>query len=94
MCVRRNGFTLVEMVITIALIGLLASVVTLGVRRLPPPPYDPARVVDESLRVAIADGRTISFAVRVDSGFARATVRPDGGVLADSAIHLERRDAP
>jgi len=86
---RVSGFTLIELVIAVALIGLLASVATLSVRRLPPPPYDPARVVEESSRVAIAQGRTIAFVVRVGDGLVHATVWPDGSMLADSAVHLE-----
>jgi len=85
-----RAFTLVEVVIAVALIGLFASVATLTLRRRPPPPYDPARVVEDSLRVAVGEARTISFRVRVGDGTARATVHPDGSVLADSAIHFER----
>jgi prepilin-type N-terminal cleavage/methylation domain-containing protein len=90
----RRAFTLVEVVIAVALIGLFASLATLTLRRVPPPPYDPARVVEESSRVAIAEARTISFRVRVNGEVARATVFADGSVLADSAIHLARPDTP
>jgi prepilin-type N-terminal cleavage/methylation domain-containing protein len=96
----RRGTTLLEMLISVVLLGILASVATPALRRVTAPPAgDAFTAIAESLDVAIASGRTITLEVVVESRPAFATVYPDGSVVADSAIHVDRltghrNDAP
>jgi len=96
----RRGTTLIEMLVSIVLFGIVASVATPALRRAAMPPVNDAfTTIAESLDVAIASGRTITLQLSMDSGLAFATVRPDGSVVADSAIHVDRftgrpNDAP
>jgi prepilin-type N-terminal cleavage/methylation domain-containing protein len=88
---RRRGVTLVELVISLAIIGIIAGVATMAVRRVSMPlPDDPYHMMAESLRKAVATGR--SAVIRLDfrgvAGF--ATVNPDGSVVADTIVHVER----
>ena len=90
-CVRKPGATLIELVITIALMGLIASVTTLALRRIAePPPDDPARMLGDSLRVVLATGRAATVLLVVNGGPVLATIHPDGSVVADSVIAVER----
>jgi prepilin-type N-terminal cleavage/methylation domain-containing protein len=96
----RRGTTLIEMLVTVVLIGILASVATPALRRVAMPPVSDAfTAIAESLDVAIASGRTITLPLSVESRPAFATVGPDGSVVADSALHIDRltgrrNDAP
>jgi hypothetical protein len=65
----------------------------MAVRRLDPPnPADPQQMLFDSLRVAIAESRTISIAVTQGGRIHRATVAPDGSATADSLFHYDRLD--
>jgi prepilin-type N-terminal cleavage/methylation domain-containing protein len=87
----RRGTTLIEMLVSIVLLGIVASVATPALRRAAMPPMSDAfTAIAESLDVAIASGRTITLQLSMESGSAFATVRPDGSVVADSAIHVDR----
>jgi len=96
----RRGTTLIEMLVSIVLLGIVASIASPALRRAAmPPASDAFTTIAESLDVAIASGRTITLQLSMDSGPAFATVRPDGSVVADSAIHVDRftgrpNDAP
>jgi len=90
----RRGTTLIEMLISVVLLGILASVATPALRRAAAPPAgDAFTAVAESLDVAIASGRTITLQLLVESRPAFATVYSDGSVVADSAIHVDRLTA-
>jgi prepilin-type N-terminal cleavage/methylation domain-containing protein len=96
----RRGTTLIEMLVSIVLLGLLAAVAAPAIRRAAaPPPNDPATIVAESLGVAIASARSITLQLTVGRQSALATVGSDGTVVADSSIHVDRftgrrNDAP
>ena len=86
----RGGFTLIELVVTMALLAAIAAVGTLEVRRVKPAdPNDPQTMLADSLRAATASGRTIALGLTIHGGFAQATIRPDGSVVADSAFGVD-----
>ena len=87
----RRGMTLVELLLTLAIMGVLLGVVTLALRRIAEPMReDPYHIVAESLRAAAASGRAISLSFVVQGGSAAATVFPDGSVVGDSVLAIER----
>ena len=91
-CVRfRSGFTLVELIVSVMLIGLLASVAVLAVRRFArADPADPSTIIRDSLDSALSTGRSITLEFVTNGRPALATINPDGSVLADSVLHVER----
>jgi prepilin-type N-terminal cleavage/methylation domain-containing protein len=87
----RRGTTLIELLVTTAILGIIAGVCVLAIRRFPPAdPNDPEQILADSLRVAVATGRTIFVDIQVDSTDAHAAVRPDGSIVADTILKLER----
>lgn len=83
--------TLIELLVTLAIMGVILGVATLAFRRIEQPsPTDPHRVILDSLRVAVGTGQpfTLRFVVRGVS--AVATVFPDGSVVGDSVLGIDR----
>lgn len=88
---RRSGVTLIELLVTIALVGMIASVTTLALRRIDgPPPDDPVRMLADSLRVVVATGRAATLHLLVNGEWALATIHPDGSIVADSILPVDR----
>jgi prepilin-type N-terminal cleavage/methylation domain-containing protein len=88
---RRRGMTLVELLVTLAIMGVLLGVVTLALRRIAQPlREDPYHIVADSLRAAAASGRAISLSFIIRGAAAAATVFPDGSVVSDSVLAIER----
>jgi prepilin-type N-terminal cleavage/methylation domain-containing protein len=98
----RRGVTLVELMVTLALIGLLAGVVGLTLHTAPRAPSidaPTARLVaarDSALRLGVP----VTIALTVDGHSHVATALPDGRVIADSAFAIDamsgtvRHDSP
>jgi prepilin-type N-terminal cleavage/methylation domain-containing protein len=86
---RRDGVTLLELMVALAILALMAGVTVAGLRRAgaPTPPTDADRITN-ARRDAIALGRPVHFLLR-DSAEARpAHALPDGRVLgAPSYAH-------
>jgi prepilin-type N-terminal cleavage/methylation domain-containing protein len=88
---HKGGSTLIELLVVLSVLAILASVTVLAARRFDPPPRDdPSVVLAESLRVAVDTPRTI--VVRLVRGGApiSAAIRPDGSVVGDSALSVDR----
>jgi prepilin-type N-terminal cleavage/methylation domain-containing protein len=98
----RRGVTLVELMVTLALIGLLAGVVGLTLhtaRHAPSIDAATARLVaarDSALRFGVP----VTITLTVDGHSHVATALPDGRVIADSAFAIDamsgtvRHDSP
>lgn len=87
----RPGMTLLELLIVLALMGILAGVAAMAARRVAPIDHtDPLVMVEDSLRRAVAEARAIAIDVVMDGKPASATANPDGSVVADSAFGIDR----
>lgn len=87
----RRGTTLIELVVSVALLGLIASIATLAARRIPrPDPTAPATIVADSLESVLSSGRPMTLQFFVDGRPVLATLEPDGSVLADSVLRIDR----
>jgi len=88
---KRRGVTLIELLVSISLVGLIASVTTVALRRIDEqPPDDPLRMLADSLRVVVATGREVTLQLRVNAALALATIHPDGSIVADSVVRVDR----
>jgi prepilin-type N-terminal cleavage/methylation domain-containing protein len=87
----RRGTTLVELLVVLCILGIIASVTVLAIRRSDrPAPDDPAAILAESLRAAVDTPRTIVVRVAHDGQPLSATIRPDGSIVADPALDADR----
>lgn len=86
-----TGVTLIELVVTLALLGLLAGVVGLAYRQPRPvaPADESAARVAAARAAALATARPVSISVPMAGRAYSATAYPDGTVLADSAVHVD-----
>jgi prepilin-type N-terminal cleavage/methylation domain-containing protein len=83
----KRGVTLVELLITLVVIGLAAAVATLAIGPVRRPVNDQRAQLMSARHHALAAGRdtTIRFGDSLS-----ATAHPDGSVSADTALHIER----
>lgn len=87
----RRGFTLLELIVTVTVLGVLSAVGTMALRKLPgPPANDPATAIRELRRTALSLGRAVSGTVIVRDSTFDVTAYPDGSVVADTAAGLLR----
>ncbi len=87
----RRGTTLVELLVVLCILGVIASVTVLAIRRFDgPSPDDPAAILAESLRAAVDTPRTIFVRVARDGPPLSATILPDGSIVADSTLGADR----
>lgn len=86
-----SGYTLIELVVCVALVGMAASVAALAARRFTrPDPADPLVIVRNAVDSSLSTGRSITLQLSVDGRAALATFNPDGSVLADSVLRIDR----
>jgi prepilin-type N-terminal cleavage/methylation domain-containing protein len=87
----RRGVTLVELIVTLAILAIISGVTVLAVRRIDPPrPDDQRTIFADTLRAVLASGRPIVVRLLTDSGPASGVVRTDGSIVADSIFDIER----
>lgn len=85
----RSGTTLVELMVTIVVLGIIASVAALSIRRQPAPVDDLATAVKTARRTSAEKGLAIRIN-RVDGGREiELIVHPDGRVVADSGAAVQ-----
>ncbi|MEP6733830.1 MAG: prepilin-type N-terminal cleavage/methylation domain-containing protein [bacterium] len=86
--------TLIEVVVVIAIVGIIASVSALAIPRVvAPPPTDPARVFAQARRDALKNGTPTTARLLIDSVVHEVVVSPDGSVVADSVVPIDRFSA-
>jgi len=79
------------MLVTLALLGVIASVTTLAIRRATPPdPNDPMTIIADTIDAVIRSGEPVTLAFLVNGRPAFATVNPDGSIVADTVLHVDR----
>jgi prepilin-type N-terminal cleavage/methylation domain-containing protein len=87
----NRGSTLIEMLVTLALLGIFASVATLAIRRMTPPaPDDPMTIISDTINAVMKSGRPATLQFMVNDHPALATLNPDGSIIADTALHIDR----
>jgi len=89
---NRLGVTLVELIVVLAIVGLMAGVTTLAFRRADMTPRVAPWVsaIAAARRTAVDSDRTVSLTVRVGDNMYAATALPDGSVVADAALGIDR----
>ena len=90
--VPRQAFTLIEMIVAIAVIGILATIAAAGMRgeALRKKPDAGAIVLKAARTRAITEGRTITVQVSLNGKAHLVTALPDGGVIGGPAIGADR----
>ena len=88
---HRHGSTLVELLVTIAMLGLIASVATLAARRMVvPDATDLAWLATDSLAGVVARARPARIDTSKFGAPVSASLEIDGSIVADSAFHIDR----
>jgi prepilin-type N-terminal cleavage/methylation domain-containing protein len=83
----RGGFTLVEMMVAIAIMAVTASLAALAFRDAAEPRVDRSAAVAAARERAIEGRRAVGFSP--DSGRTELRALPDGRVLGDSAAGVD-----
>lgn len=83
----RVGMTLVELIVTLAILGLMGSITVMSIRRAdaPAPQHDVDRIV-AARREAITRGRSVHLLLRDSLTVRAALALPDGRVVQAQSI--------
>jgi hypothetical protein len=88
---RRPGSTLIEMIVTLAVMAVVASVVVVAARPAPRSADAEHRaILDDAARRALRLREPVTVAVAIDGRLSRATFFPDGSAVSDSNLRLDR----
>ena len=83
--------TLLELIVCVAVLGLMAAVSVLALRRtVPRDPIDPMSIIANTLENVLATGAAATLQFTVNGRPASATINPDGSILADSVLGVDR----
>jgi prepilin-type N-terminal cleavage/methylation domain-containing protein len=85
----QRAMTLLEVLVTLAILAIVTSVATLAPRRFEPKRDGLRAMLDDSLSAAIAQARHIVISVHASGRTISATVYPDGSIVADSEFHAD-----
>jgi prepilin-type N-terminal cleavage/methylation domain-containing protein len=82
---RRRGVTLIELIVVLAVMGMIATVagLTMSATPSPAPPADFAARIAALRDSAVATGRPVTAMFIVDGRVGAATAHPDGRVLSE-----------
>jgi prepilin-type N-terminal cleavage/methylation domain-containing protein len=87
----RRGGSLIEILISLTILGIISSVVTVAIRRMPPAdPADPMTRIADTINAVLASGRPTTLQFMVNGHPALATLNPDGTVIADTVLRVDR----
>jgi prepilin-type N-terminal cleavage/methylation domain-containing protein len=88
----RRGVTLVELIVVLAIVAIIAGVTTLAFRRadVAPPIVPWVAAIAAARRTAIDSARTVRLTVHLDDSVYAATALPDGSVVADARLGVDR----
>ena len=90
----RHGMTLIEVVVVLTLLGIIGSVTALTIPRVREQPQaDAGQVLAEVRRRALRDGAPVTAQLLIDSAAHEVVVLPDGSVVIDSSVALDRLTA-
>ena len=88
---RRRGSTLLELLVTIAILGVIASVAALAARRIAAPDAtDLSWLAADSLGGVVARARAARIDTLKDGAPVSASLEIDGSIVADSEFHVDR----
>jgi prepilin-type N-terminal cleavage/methylation domain-containing protein len=92
MMTPRAGVTLVEFIVVLAILSVVAGVTTLAFRRADGGPLAPSWIgaVAQARRTALDSARAVNLTVRVGDSVYAATALPDGSVVADARLGIDR----
>ena len=89
----RGGFTLVELLVTLAIIGVVMSIVALAFRApVAAPADDSFAQALAARRRALNEGRIVTLDIVTDSGVIGVSAHPDGRIVADPRLRVSRND--
>ena len=80
----RRAMTLLEVLVTLVILGVVTSVATLAPRRIERRRDALSAMLEDSLSASIAQGRSITIIAHVGDRTIAATLHPDGTIVADS----------
>lgn len=89
MITKRRGVTLIELLIAITLLAVVAAVGVVGSAHHRGS-YTTARAIQDARGEAIRGGKEVLIQVLVGDSVYRVTAEPDGSVLADSILRVDR----
>lgn len=88
----QSGVTMVELIVALAILGVIAGVTALSFGGARPIRSAPLWATTTALAraEAIDSARPVTIAVRIGDAVREATAMPDGSVIADSDLHIDR----
>ena len=89
--VARHGATLVELMVVIALLGIMAGVAVLAFRTAARPVGQEATMAQlmDARRAAITEGKRLTIDLVTDGQRHHATMFPDGRVVTSAPLSLD-----
>jgi len=90
----RSGTTLLELLVTIVVMAIIAGVAVLAIRPPAAPDGDnPRTIIEAARRRALESGLVVDTSVTIDGVIRAVTALPDGRVIADSVVGVDRLTA-
>ncbi|HVX41699.1 MAG TPA: type II secretion system protein [Gemmatimonadaceae bacterium] len=87
---RRRGATLIELLVTVVMLGIIASMATLAARRISAPdPADLAWLAADSLAGVVDRARAVRIDAAEGGRAVSAALHVDGRIVADSEFHVD-----
>ncbi|HET7586179.1 MAG TPA: prepilin-type N-terminal cleavage/methylation domain-containing protein [Gemmatimonadaceae bacterium] len=88
----RSGVTLIELIVVLAILGVMAGVVGVAVRGAGEVREVDARMarIQAARSEAIRTGHPVTISIIAADVARAATAMPDGSVVGDPALHVER----